>query len=89
MLSVQTPASRLRQNNHVSEQSAPSAAHYGADAYTEINGYYGDNNDVLGYVDVMGDNRASSAPVGYVDVLGYPSGVGYPAEFAENQPIYG
>jgi len=27
--------------------------------------------------------------VGYVDVLGYPSGVGYPAEFAENQPLYG
>jgi len=75
--------------SHATEQTAPSPAHYGADAYTEINGYYGDNNDVLGYVDVMGDSRASATPVGYVDVLGYPSGVGYPAEFAENQPIYG
>lgn len=71
------------------DQTAPAAAHYGADAYTEINGYYGDNNDVLGYVDVMGDSRAATTPVGHVDVLGYPSGVGYPAEFAENQPIFG
>jgi len=65
------------------------AAGGNANEPAEINGYYGDNNDVLGYVDVMGDSRASATPVGYVDVLGYPSGVGYPAEFAENQPIYG
>lgn len=64
------------------------AAAHPADIYTDDNGYYGDQNDQLGYVDVMGDNRHSQ-DVGYVDVLGYPSGVGYPAEFAENQPLYG
>jgi hypothetical protein len=66
---------------------AGSAAHP-ADIYTDANGYYGDQNDQLGYIDVMGENRYSQ-DVGYVDVLGYPSGVGYPAEFAENQPLYG
>ena len=62
-------------------------AMYGADAYTDVDGYYGDNNDVLGYVDVLG-GRAHGNPVGGVDTLGYPSGIGYPAEFAENQPLY-
>ena len=53
---------------------------------TEEGGYYADDNDALGYVDVMG---RTANPIGYVDVMGYPSGVGYPAEFAENQPLYG
>ena len=62
-------------------------AGHGADAYTDVDGYYSDNNDVLGYVDVMG-SRGYGNPIGGMDNLGYPSGIGYPADFAENQPLY-
>jgi len=74
--------------NHVADNHAPAPAHYGGDYYTDVNGYYGDNNDVLGYVDVLGGRGAGNS-IGGVDNLGYPSGIGYPAEFAENQPLYG
>ena len=55
--------------------------------YTDAGGYYADQNDQFGYVDVMGSNRSQSN-IGHTDALGYPSGMGYPAQFAENQPIY-
>jgi hypothetical protein len=65
-----------------------SAAAHPADIYSSMGGYYADQNEQLGSVDVLGNAR-NSQDVGYVDVLGYPSGIGYPAEFAENQPLYG
>jgi hypothetical protein len=74
--------------NSLAQDTNKGAAAHPADIYSSANGYYADQNDQLGFVDVLGNER-SSQDVGYVDVLGYPSGIGYPAEFAENQPLYG
>jgi len=70
------------------ENSGGMPGHGHGDRYMEeTDGYYHDPSGSLGYVSQMGDRPSS--PIGYVDNLGYPSGIGYPAEFAENQPLYG
>jgi len=72
---------------HLAAQNLGQMPDHVTDHYTEANGTYGDNNDQLGYVDVLGASRGGN-PIGGVDSLGYPSGIGYPAEFAENQPLF-